>query len=105
MWQTVKNWFKSLFTSGNAKKLAQEVRQTVIATASETLNEFVNNPDNQEMAKCAIYSVAQNGVTGNQALNDAVNFLKQQGLAQGKTAANTLLRTLVQIVFASIKLG
>ena len=99
------NWFKSLFTSENAKKLAQEVHQTVIATASSTLNEFVNDPANQAAAKEAVLAVAKSGVTGNQALNDAVNFLKRRGLAQGRIAANTLLRTLVQLVFADIKLA
>ena len=105
MWQKIKNWFKSLFTKENAKKLAEEVKQTVVATASSALNEFVNDPGNQALAKEAVLTVAKSGVTGNQALNDAVNILKQRGLAKGREAANTLLRTLVQLVFAGIKLA
>ena len=98
-------WFKSLFTKENAKRIAEEVHQTVVATASVALNEFVNDPENQALAKEAVVLVAQSGVTGNQALNDAVNYLKQKGLAKGREAANTLLRTLVQLVFAGIKLA
>ena len=105
MWQKIKNWFKSLFSGENAKKLAEEVHQTVIATASTTVNEFVNDPENQAAAKEAVLAVAQSGVTGNQALNDAVNYLKGKGIAKGREAANTLLRTLVQVIFAGIKLG
>ena len=97
-------WFKSLFTKENAKRIAEEVHQTVVATASVALNEFVNDPENQALAKEAVVLVAQSGVTGNQALNDAVNILKEKGLAKGREAANTLLRTLVQLVFAGIKL-
>ena len=98
-------WFKSLFTKENAKKLAEEVHQTVVATASVALNEFVNDPENQSLAKEAILQVARSGVTGNKALNDAVNLLKEKGLAKGREAANTLLRTLVQLVYAGIKIA
>ena len=105
MLKKIVGWFKSLFTKENAKKLAEEVHQTVVATASTAVNEFVNDPANQAAAKEAVLTVAKSGVTGNQALNDAVNFLKGRGLAKGREAANTLLRTLVQIVFAGIKLA
>ena len=105
MIKKVIKWFKSLFSNENAKTLAEEVHQTVIATASSALNEFINDPANQAAAKEAVQAVAKSGVTGNQALNDAVNFLKGRGLDQGREAANTLLRTLVQIVFADIKLA
>ena len=105
MLKKIVGWFKSLFTKENAKKLAEEVHQTVVATASVALNEFVNDPENQALAKDAVLAVAKSGVTGNQALNDAVNLLQQKGLAAGREAANTLLRTLVQIVFANIKLA
>lgn len=104
MLKKIVGWFKSLFTKENAKKLAEEVHQSVVATASVALNEFVNDPENQALAREAVVLVAQSGVTGNQALNDAVNYLKQKGLAKGREAANTLLRTLVQLVFAGIKL-
>ena len=105
MIRKVISWFKSLFTKENAKRIAEEVHQTVVATASVALNEFVNDPENQALAKEAVLTVAKSGVTGNQALNDAVNYLKQKGLAKGREAANTLLRTLVQLVFAGIKLA
>ena len=105
MLKKIVGWFKSLFTKENAKMIAEEVHQTVVATASVALNEFVNDPENQALAREAVVFVAQSGVTGNQALNDAVNYLKQKGLAKGREAANTLLRTLVQLVFAGIKLA
>ena len=105
MFSKIIGWFKSLFTKENAKKIAEEVRQTVVATASVALNEFVNDPGNQALAKEAVLTVAKSGVTGNQALNDAVNLLKEKGLAKGREAANTLLRTLVQLVFAGLKLA
>lgn len=38
------DWFKSLFTSENAKTLAEETHQTEIATASSARNELVNDP-------------------------------------------------------------
>ena len=66
MLKKIVGWFKSLFTKENAKKLAEEVRQTVVATASVALNEFVNDAENQALAKDAILAVAKSGVTGNQ---------------------------------------
>ena len=51
----------------------------------------------------AISAVAKTGAKNNQALNDAVNILKANGLAAGQAAANTLLRTLVQVVYAMFK--
>ena len=105
MLKKIVGWFKSLFTKENAKRIAEEVHQTVVATASAALNEFVNDPGNQALAKEAVLAVAKSGATGNRALNDAVNLLKEKGLAKGREAANTLLRTLVQLVFAGIKLA
>ena len=105
MWAKIKSWLLSLFTKKTVERVANAAKDAIIDTASETLNEFVNNPSNREAAKSAIISVMKSGVTGNQALNDAVNILKANGLASGKQAANTLLRTLVQIVFATIKLN
>ena len=105
MWAKIKSWFLSLFSKKTVEKVANAAKDAIIDTASVTLNEFVNNPKNREAAKRAIISVMKSGVTGNQALNDAVNILKANGLASGKQAANTLLRTLVQVVFATIKLN
>lgn len=104
MWAKIKNWFLGLFSRKTLENVAK-AKDAILDTASETLNEFVNNPKNREAAENAIISVMKSGVTGNQALNDAVNILKANGLASGKQAANTLLRTLVQIVFATIKLN
>ena len=105
MWQKIKNWFLGLFSRKTLENVAKAAKDAILDTASETLNEFVNNPKNREAAENAIISVMKSGVTGNQALNDAVNILKANGLASGKYAANTLLRTLVQVVFATIKIG
>ena len=105
MWQKIKNWFLGLFSRKTLENVAKAAKDVILDTASETLNEFVNNPKNREAAENAIISVMKSGVTGNQALNDAVNILKANGLASGKQAANTLLRTLVQVVFATIKIG
>ena len=104
MLKKIISWFKLLFSSGKVREIAVTFGQTVVVTASNTLNEFVNDTVNQALAKEAIQTVAGTGVTGNQALNDAVNLLKEKGLAKGREAANTLLRTLVQLVFAGLKL-
>lgn len=105
MWQKIKNWFKSVFSKENIEEAATDAKDAIVSTASETLNEFINNPQNQEAALSAILSVAKTGVTGNKALNEAVNILKSNGIAAGKKAANTLLRTLVQVVYAIFKIN
>ena len=103
MIRKIVSWFKSLFSGNKVKEIAVEFGQTVLVTASDAVNGFVNDPDNQAAAKEAIVAVAKTGVTNNQALNDAVNYLKDKGIAKGREAANTLLRTLVQVVYASVK--
>jgi len=105
MWKTVKQWFSRVFTRENAKKVGTEAKNAVVETASDTLNQFVNDPANQAAAKEAISAIAQSGLENNKALNGAVAILRDRGIAAGKSAANTLLRTLVQIVYATIKLG
>lgn len=105
MFKKVISWFKSLFSKGKVKEIAVTFGQTVLVTASESVNSFVNDPGNQAAAKEAVLAVAKTGVTNNQALNDAVNYLKEKGIAKGREAANTLLRTLVQVVYAGIKMG
>ena len=99
MFKKIVGWFKSIF----AKKVATEVRQTVVATASETVNRFVNDADNQAAARDAVIAVAKDGLSGNEALDAAVGRLKAAGLAAGRDAATTLLRTLVQIVYAVVR--
>ena len=99
MLKKIVGWFKSIF----AKKIATEVRQTVVATASETVNKFVNDADNQAAARDAVIAVAKDGLSGNEALDAAVGRLKAAGLAAGRDAATTLLRTLVQLVYAVVR--
>ena len=98
-------WFKSLFTKENAQKFAREVHQTVIATASTTVNGFLNDPENQAAARDVIAAVAKDGLAGNEALDAAVNRLKDAGVAAGRDAATTLLRTLVQMVYAVVRVA
>ena len=105
MLKKIVNWFKSLFTKENAKTLAEEVKQTVVATASETLNGFVNDPNNQAAARDVVLAVAKDGLTGNEALDAAVSRLKDAGLAAGREAATTLLRTLVQMAYAVVRIA
>ena len=99
MFKKIVGWFKSIF----AKKIATEIRQTVVATASETVNKFVNDADNQAAARDAVIAVAKDGLSGNEALDAAVGRLKAAGLAAGRDAATTLLRTLVQLVYAVVR--
>ena len=101
MFKKIVGWFKSIFT----KKVATEVRQTVVATASETVNRFVNDADNQAAARDAVIAVAKDGLSGNEALDAAVGRLKAAGLAAGRDAATTLLRTLVQLVYAVVRVA
>ena len=101
MFKKIVGWFKSIFT----KKIATEVRQTVVATASETVNRFVNDADNQAAARDAVIAVAKDGLSGNEALDAAVGRLKAAGLAAGRDAATTLLRTLVQLVYAVVRVA
>ena len=99
MLKKLADWFKSIF----AKNVATEIRQTVVATASETVNKFVNDADNQAAARDAVIAVAKDGLSGNEALDAAVGRLKAAGLAAGRDAATTLLRTLVQLVYAVVR--
>ena len=101
MFKKIVGWFKSIF----AKKVATEIRQTVVATASETVNKFVNDADNQAAARDAVIAVAKDGLSGNEALDAAVGRLKAAGLAAGRDAATTLLRTLVQLVYAVVRVA
>ena len=99
MFKKLASWLKSIFT----KKIATEIRQTVVATASETVNKFVNDADNQAAARDAVIAVAKDGLSGNEALDAAVGRLKAAGLAAGRDAVTTLLRTLVQLVYAVVR--
>ena len=101
MFKKLVSWFKSVFT----KKVATKVRQTIIVTASEAVNGFVNDPANQAAARDAVFAVAKDGLTGNEALDAAVGRLKSAGLATGRDAATTLLRTLVQLVYAVVRVA
>ena len=95
------SWFKGLLTKENARQF----RQTVIATASAMVNAFVNDADNQAAARDAVIAVAKDGLSGNDALDAAVCRLKEAGVAAGRDAATTLLRTLVQLVYAVVRVA
>lgn len=101
MFKKLVSWFKSVFT----KKVATKVQQTIIVTASEAVNGFVNDPANQVAAREAVFAVAKDGLSGNEALDAAVGRLKDAGLAAGRDAATTLLRTLVQLVYAVVRVA
>lgn len=101
MFKKLVSWFKSVFT----EKVATKVRQTIIVTASEAVNGFVNDPANQVAAREAVFAVAEDGLSGNEALDAAVGRLKDAGLAAGRDAATTLLRTLVQLVYAVVRVA
>ena len=105
MFKKVIGWFKAVFTKESAKKLADEVRQTLVATTSAKVNEFVNDPANQAAARDAVIAVAKDGLDGNDALDAAVGRLKAAGIAAGRDAATTLLRTLVQLVYAVVRVA
>ena len=105
MLKKVVGWFKSLFTKERVEKVAHEVHQTVVATASTTVNSFINDPNNQAAAREVVTAVAKDGLSGNEALDAAVNRLKDAGIAAGREAATTLIRTLVQMVYAVIRIA
>ena len=105
MFKKITSWFKALFTKENAKKLAKEVKKTMVATTSVAVNEFLNDPANQAAARDAVIAVAKDGLDGNDALDAAVERLKVAGIAAGRDAATTLLRTLVQLVYAVVRVA
>ena len=101
MFKKIASWFKALF----ANEIAREVKKTMVATTSATVNEFVNDPANQAAARDAVIAVAKDGLDGNDALDAAVERLKAAGIAAGREAATTLLRTLVQVVYAVVRVA
>ena len=105
MFKQVVSWIKSVFTNDNAKRFLHDVELSVVARASTTVNGFVNDPANQAAAREAVFAVAKDGLSGNEALDAAVGRLKDAGLAAGRDAATTLLRTLVQLVYAVVRVA
>ena len=105
MFKKVIEWIKSVFTKDNVKRFIHEAELSVVATASTTVNGFVNDPANQASAREAVFAVAKDGLSGNEALDAAVGRLKDAGLAAGRDAATTLLRTLVQLVYAVVRVA
>ena len=105
MFKKVIDWIMSVFTNDNVKRFIHEAELSVVATASTTVNGFVNDPANQAAAREAVVAVAKDGLSGNDALDAAVGRLKSAGLAAGRDAATTLLRTLVQIVYAVVRVA
>ena len=104
MFKKVIDWIKSVFTKDNVKRFVHEMELSVVATASTTVNGFINDPANQAAAREAVFAVAKDGLSGNKALDAAVERLKAAGLAAGRDAATTLLRTLVQLVYAVVRM-
>ena len=104
MLSKIVSWIKSVFTKDNVKRFIHEAELSVVATASTTVNGFVNNPANQAAAREAVFAVAKDGLSGNEALDAAVGRLKSAGIAAGRDAATTLLRTLVQLVYAVVRM-
>ena len=104
MFSKIISWIKSVFTKDNVKRFIYEAELSVVATASTTVNGFVNNPANQAAAREAVFAVAKDGLSGNEALDAAVGRLKSAGIAAGRDAATTLLRTLVQLVYAVVRM-
>ena len=104
MFKKVIEWIRSVFTKDNVKRFIHEAELSVVATASTTVNGFVNDPANQTAAREAVFAVAKDGLSGNEALDAAVERLKDTGLAAGRDAATTLLRTLVQLVYAVVRM-
>ena len=104
MFKKIIEWCKSVFTKDNVKRFVHEMELSVVATASTTVNGFINNPANQAAAREAVFAVAKDGLSGNEALDAAVGRLKDAGLAAGRDAATTLLRTLVQLVYAVVRM-
>ena len=105
MFKKVIDWIKSVFTKDNVKQFVHEMELSVVATASTTVNGFINNPANQAAAREAVFAVAKDGLSGNEALDAAVGRLQDAGLAVGRDAATTLLRTLVQLVYAVVRVA
>ena len=103
MLKKVIDWVKSVFTKDNVKRFIHEAELSVVATASTTVNGFVNDPANQAAAREAVFTVAKDGLSGNEALDAAVGRLRSAGIAAGRDAATTLLRTLVQLVYAVVR--
>ena len=103
MFSKIASWIKSVFTKDNVKRFIHEAELSVVATASTTVNGFVNDPANQAAAREAVFAVAKDGLSGNEALDAAVGRLKAAGIAAGRDAATTLLRTLVQLVYAVVR--
>ena len=104
MFTKIASWIKSVFTEDNVKRFVHEMELSVVATASTTVNGFINNPANQAAAREAVFAVAKDGLSGNEALDAAVGRLKAAGIAAGRDAATTLLRTLVQLVYAVVRM-
>ena len=105
MIKDIPRWIKSVFTKDNVKRFIHEAELSVVATASTTVNGFVNDPATQAAAREAVFAVAKDGLSGNEALDAAVGRLKDAGLAAGRDAATTLLRTLVQLVYAVVRVA
>ena len=94
MWSKIWNWI-----TGAVKSLFK----IVMKGAKQGVTDFMNDPEVQQAAKDAIITVKNQGYTDNEALDSAVEILKEKGIASGLSCVNTILRTLVQNAYCAIK--
>jgi hypothetical protein len=93
----MKKFFNWLF--GVVKKLFKIAMDGV----RDEVTDILNNEEFQYAAKQAIFAVMDKGFKDNEALDAAVEILKEKGIAAGMEAGNTILKTLVQNAFCAIK--
>ena len=75
----------------------------VMEGAKQGVTDFMYDPEVQQAAKDATITVKNQGYTDNEALDSAVEILKEKGIASGLSCVNTILRTLVQNAYCAIK--
>ena len=63
MFKKIVSWRKSVFTKDNVKRFVHEMELSVVATASTTVNGFVNDPANQVCTKAVPSIIIHDVVT------------------------------------------
>ena len=96
MWSKIWNWI-----TGAAKALFS----IVFTNVKSSLVNLLNNKEVQIAALDAIEAVKVMGLKDNDALSKAVEILRQQGIAEGMNCSETILKTLVQNAYCSLKLS
>ena len=97
MWSKIWRGIKSLFSK------ALGLFKVAFANAKPYIADYLNDKEVQEAAFDAILAVNNKGLKNNEALDAAVDILKQKGYACGMSCANTVLRTLIQNAYCAIK--